>query len=131
MSQENVEIVRRAWEIEAFGRDDYRAEVLTVYDSDVVVAPLEEEPSYGLDAYLDYIERWFAAWEELEQAAEEYIDAGDRVVVRGYFRGRGRGSGVEVDSRFYEIYTLRDGKIVRVDEFAERGEALEAAGLSE
>ena len=52
------------------------------------------------------------------------------MVVRGYFRGRGRGSGVEVDSRFYEIYTLRDGKIVRVDEFAERSEALKAAGLS-
>jgi ketosteroid isomerase-like protein len=130
MSQENVEIVRRAWEFEAFGRD-YRAEALTVYDPDVVVTPLEEGPSYGLDAYLEYFERWFAAWEMLEQAAEEYIDAGDRVVVRGYFRGRGRGSGVEVDSRFYEIYTLRDGKIVRVDEFAERSEALEAAGLSE
>ncbi len=51
--------------------------------------------------------------------------------MRAYFRGRGRGSGVEVDARFYDVYTLRNGKIVRVDEFAEREDALEAAGLSE
>jgi ketosteroid isomerase-like protein len=70
-------------------------------------------------------------WEELEMTAEEFIDGGDRVVVSGYFRGRGRGSGVEVDTRFYEVYTLRDGKIVRLDEFTGRADALEAAGLSE
>ncbi len=62
---------------------------------------------------------------------EEFIDAGNRVVVRAYFRGRGRGSGLEVDTRFYELYTLRGGKIVRVDEFTGLEEALEAAGLSE
>jgi ketosteroid isomerase-like protein len=67
-------------------------------------------------------------WEELELTAEESIDGGDRVVVSGYFRGRGRGSGVEVDTGFYDVYTLRDGKIVRVDEFTGRAEALEAAG---
>ena len=59
------------------------------------------------------------------------FDAGDRVVVTARHRGRGRESGVSVDARFYEIYSLRDGKIVRVDEFAERIEALEAAGLRE
>jgi ketosteroid isomerase-like protein len=53
------------------------------------------------------------------------------VVVRAYFRGRGRGSGLEVDARFYELYTLRGGKIVRQDEFTELEEALEAAGLRE
>ena len=63
--------------------------------------------------------------------AEEFIDARNRVLVRAYFRGRGRGSGLEVDTRFYELYTLRRGKIVRVDEFTELEEALEAAGVSE
>ena len=41
------------------------------------------------------------------------------------------GSGIEVDAVFHEVYTLRDGKIVRYDEFTERSEALEAAGPSE
>ena len=130
MSQENVEIVRRAWEFEAYGSAD-RAEALATFDPNVVYTPVEEGPSYGLDALLDYIERWEAVWEELEMTAEEFIDGGDRVVVSGYFRGRGRGSGVEVDTRFYEVYTLRDGKIVRMDEFTGRAEALEAAGLRE
>jgi hypothetical protein len=48
-----------------------------------------------------------------------------------HFHGRGRGSGVETDARFYGVYTVRDAKIVRMDEFTERSEALEAAGLRE
>jgi ketosteroid isomerase-like protein len=62
---------------------------------------------------------------------EEIIDAGDRVVLSAHHRGRGRGSGIKVDARYYEVYTLRDGKIIRVDEYTERIAALEAAGLSE
>jgi ketosteroid isomerase-like protein len=46
--------------------------------------------------------------------------------------GRLRGdAGVEIDARFYDVYTLRDGKIVRMDQFTERSEALEAVALSE
>ena len=51
------------------------------------------------------------------------------VTVR--FRGRGRASGIEIDARLYEVYTLRDGKVLRIDEYEHRAEALEAAGLSE
>ena len=47
------------------------------------------------------------------------------------FGGRGSQSGVEVNTRMYEVFTLREGKIVRMDEFTERATALEAAGLSE
>ena len=46
-------------------------------------------------------------------------------------QGRGRGSGVEVDARFYDVYTLRDGLIVRMDQFTERSQALEAVGQAE
>jgi ketosteroid isomerase-like protein len=130
MSEENVEIVRRSWENEVSERHT-RAKALETFDPDVVWNPVEEGPSYGLDAYLDYNRRWEAPWEDLEMTAEEFIDAGDRVVVRAYLRGRGRGSGVEVDIRFYWLYTLRGGKIVRVDEFTELEEALEAARLEE
>jgi ketosteroid isomerase-like protein len=133
MSQENVGIVRR--EFEVYGRGVYgpdrRAKALETFDPDVVHNSVDERPSYGLDAYMDYCERWEAAWEELEQTTEEYIGAGDRVVATAYLRARGRGSGVEVETRFYYVYTLRDGKIVRIDEFTEREKALEAAGLSE
>ena len=59
------------------------------------------------------------------------MDAGDRVLVTIRHRGRGRGSGIEVDARFYEVYAVSVGKVVRVDEYAVRSEALKAAGLSE
>jgi ketosteroid isomerase-like protein len=129
MSQENVEIVRRAFAYEIYGVGD-RAEAEAIFDPNVVINPADERPSYGLDAMRDDFERWASAFEELEVSAEEFIDAGDRVLVTAYHRGRGRTSGIEVDARFYEVYTLRDGK-VRVDEYVERAEALEAVGLRE
>ncbi|MET0810171.1 MAG: nuclear transport factor 2 family protein [Thermoleophilaceae bacterium] len=130
MSQENVEIVRWAFAYEMYGRGD-RAQAAAYCAPDFVMNPIEEGPSYGLDSIRDNIKQWASAWEDFEVTAEEFLDAGDRVVVTARHRGRGRESGVTVDARFYEIYTLRDGTIVRVDEFAERSEALEAAGLSE
>jgi hypothetical protein len=56
-------------------------------------------------------------------------DGADSVVVCLHLTGRGKLSGVEVDFRLFQHFKLRDGKIVYVYEYAERGEALEAAGL--
>jgi ketosteroid isomerase-like protein len=130
VSEENVEIVRRAVAFEFSGRGD-RAEAEAIFDPGFVMNPIEEGPSYGLDAIRDNIEHWKTAWEELEVTAEEFIDTGDHVLVTLHHRGRGRGSGIEVDTRFYELYSVSDGKVVRVDEFSERDKALEAAGLRE
>jgi ketosteroid isomerase-like protein len=130
MSQENVEIVRRAWEYEMFGRRGGR-DPLADFAPDVVMNPVEEEPSYGREAIRDNFEQFKSAWEELEVSAEEFIDAGQRVFVTAHFRGRGRASGITVETRLHEVYTLRDRKILRVDEYTHREAALEAAGLSE
>jgi len=130
MSQENVEVVRRAFAYEIHSVGD-RAEAEAIFDPYVVINPTEEGPSYGLDAIRDNIAHWKEAWDELEVTAEDFAEAGDRVLVTVHHRGRGRGSGIEVEARFYLLYTMRNGKVVRQDEYAERTEALEAAGLSE
>jgi ketosteroid isomerase-like protein len=130
MSKENVEIVRRAFAYEIYGQGD-RAEAEAIFDPNFVMNPTEEGPSYGLDAIRDNFERWASAWEDLQVTAEEFLDAGDRVLVTEHHRGRGRGSGIEVDTRLYSVYTLRDGKVIRADEYAERAKAMEAAGLRE
>jgi ketosteroid isomerase-like protein len=126
MSRENVEIVRRAFEYEISGLGT-AAEVRAIFDPHVVMNPVEEGASYGVKGYRDNFEHWQNEWEDLE----EIIDAGDRVVLTAHHRGRGRGSGLEIEARYYEVYMLTKGKIIRVDEYSERAPALEAAGLRE
>jgi ketosteroid isomerase-like protein len=61
----------------------------------------------------------------------ELTDAGDQVVASITNRGRGKRSGVEVSWDIWQVWSLRDGKVVRGQAFTNREEALEAAGLSE
>jgi ketosteroid isomerase-like protein len=129
MSEENVEIVRRAFQYLVSGRGG--SEVLASFDPDVVMKPVETGATYGVNAIRDNFERWQSTFDELSVTVEGMIDAGDRVVHSAHWRGRGRGSGIKVDACYHEVYMLRDGKIIRVDEYTERTEALEAAGLSE
>jgi ketosteroid isomerase-like protein len=124
MSQENVEIVRR------FVVSDLD-EGWTDADPDIVWNPLEEPQVQGHDAARASLAGWERDWDEYEVMFEAFEGAGDRVVVTVRMRGRGRGSGIEVEARLYDVYTLRGGLIIRMDEFAERSEALEAAGLRE
>jgi ketosteroid isomerase-like protein len=130
MSEENVEIVRKAIAYEYDGVGD-RAEAEAIFDPHVVMNPMDEEPSSGFDAMRADYERWASSFEEFRVTFEEIIDAGDQVVVVAHHQGRGRKSGVKVDTRFYEVYTLRKGKVSRVDEYNEMAEALEAVGLQE
>ena len=125
MSQENVEIVRRFLVV------DDLDEALTYADPGIVWNPVEESPEEGHDAVRASTTRWKSEWDDYQLIPEELADMGDRVVATVRFRARGRGSGVEVDARLYDVFTLRDGKIVRMDQFADQSEALEAARLRE
>jgi ketosteroid isomerase-like protein len=119
MSDANVEVVRR------FLSDEVD-EALAYADPGIVWNPIEELPAQGHDAVRTSLAHWKAEWDDYRVMPEEFVDMGDRVVVTVRLRGRGRGSGVEVDALFYDVYTLRDGKIVRMDQFTERSEALSA-----
>jgi ketosteroid isomerase-like protein len=70
-------------------------------------------------------------WCEFRVEAENFIDAGDTIVVSGRMSGRGQGSGVNVDGPVFMVWTFSDGRAVRQQWFADRSEALEAAGLRE
>jgi hypothetical protein len=69
--------------------------------------PVGEASAQGHDAVRASVARWKGAWDEYEVTHEEFVDAGDRVVVTLHLRGRGRGSGVEIDARFFDVYTIR------------------------
>jgi ketosteroid isomerase-like protein len=123
MSHENVEIVRRFLVV------DDLDEALAHVDPGIVWNPVEESSAQGPEAVRASTERWKSEWDDYELIPEEFADMGDRVVATVRFRARGRGSGIEVDARLYDVFTLRDGQIVRMDQFTEQSEALAAVGL--
>jgi uncharacterized protein len=132
MSQENVDFELRGWE--AYERGDLPA-VLETLSPDLVtyVAPhLPLAGTYhGPEGLLQVALDWAEGFDELVVTYEEYIDAGDQVVVRVRQRASGAESGVPVETDAWWVWTVREGKSVRVDMFNDRGEALEAAGLPE
>jgi ketosteroid isomerase-like protein len=128
MSQENVDVVRRCFAAYRRGSID---EALATLAPGVVWEIGQEVPARGPDAVRTMWGRWESEWEQLETVPEEYIDAGDHVVVTVHYRGRGRSSGIEYEERLFDVYTVRDGKCVRKREFKRRSDALEAAGVRE
>jgi hypothetical protein len=138
MSREDVEIVRRVYEAATHGD---AATVLALYDPEVEW-DTRGHPAGSITGHIgiyhghEGVRNWFRSWDEefedLRYEIEELIDAGDQVISVSTWRGRGRASGVEVEWKHHAgIWTIHDGKIVRVVWFRTRVEALEAAGLSE
>ena len=126
MSQRNVEVVRKLFD--AYRSGDYAA-ALECLAPEVVWHVGQELPARSPEAVLAVWERWDSAWDDLETVPEDFIEAGDHVVVTVRYTGRGRGSGVPLDDRLFDVYTLRDGLCVAKAEYRERAEALQAAGL--
>jgi len=70
----------------------------------------------GHEGVRAFFREFWEAFEDYWAHAEEFIDAGDRVVVRVRQGGRGKGSGVDIEMpSYWQAYTLRNGKVVRVD----------------
>jgi ketosteroid isomerase-like protein len=128
MSRENVEVVRSFYD--AFINGDLSAWIAT-WHPEIEYRPVEEEGViHGAEALLDYLQRWFEVWEDYRFEVEDYIDAGGNVVVVCFrHTGRGEGSGIQVEQRLFHVCTLDEGKLLRVDEYDNKGQALEAVGL--
>jgi ketosteroid isomerase-like protein len=134
MSQENVEIVRRAGAAFESGleRGEVEAFVREFYDPEGQYEPIEEAaPLRGHDAIIEYFRRMLEVWEEFHLELEEVIDAGDQVVSTALLRGRSKSSRIEVSQRIYSVTEVRDLKILHNCEFLNHSEALEASGLSD
>jgi ketosteroid isomerase-like protein len=132
MSRKNVEIVRS--QLEAFAQGKLEA-VFAGCDPGI---ELEVSDAY-FDAPRTYrghegMRELFAAqaqvFDPFRLEPDEFLDAGDRVVVIARAGGLARASGVEVLGRFGHLWTVRDGKVVAFKEFKDPNDALEAAGLS-
>jgi uncharacterized protein len=87
---------------------------------------LPEAGTYsGRDSIEAFLAAFLESWDEFRQDTEELIEAGDRVAVVLRSFARGKGSGVEVVGRYAHVWTMRDGKGVRVDTYEDVERALE------
>jgi ketosteroid isomerase-like protein len=84
----------------------------------------------GPEGLLRWQADWERSWESWRQEPEEFIDAGDCVVVALRIYARGRHSGVDVERLDGTVWTLRGGKAVRLDYYGSKEEALKSVGLS-
>jgi len=133
-----VEIVRQGFDVwEAAwgsGTDDLGA-LLAIFDDDMVTRRLAPMPDpgtwHGLEGMLAVLTEWTDTFDEFTMKGEEFIDAGDQVIVRVAQEGRGDDSGVPVTGTFWFVLGVGNRKVVSLDMYATRAEALEAAGLSE
>ncbi len=131
MSQENVEIVKRAFAefqrgnfwVPEFFEPDVRIRWL-----DAVGAPSE---TVGLQDMSTFMLNWLETFDNMSMVAERVVDAGDQVVVIAAWQGRGKASGVDTEWRQGTVWTLRDGRVASVIGYQEPSDALEAVGLSE
>jgi ketosteroid isomerase-like protein len=153
MSRENVEIVERVLgalrhaidsystdpqalvgAIESAGLPADLQEALLLLDPKAEWHPPPEDPDttarIGPEAILAYLMGWLDAWEYWRVEPEALLDAGEKVVVLAQSTGKGKASGVELAPfRSAHVVMLAEGRIIRVQGFYDRDEALAAAGL--
>ena len=130
MSQENVEVVKA--NIDAFNREDWDAafqDAAPGFELDFSRAVGPWRGVFGFDQARRVTEEIREIWESARLEPQEFIEAGDLVVVPGTLHVKGR-SGIEVVSRGAFVWTIRNGAIQRMVMYQSRQDALEAVGLS-
>ncbi len=142
MSEENVELLRRAYErINTVGRvdpDEVDMEKLApeVWDRLAPEIELHERPELvdrkvyrGLEESKQFWRKTWEVFAELRWEPQEFIDAGDAVIVVARVVGVGRGSDIPVEMDESDLWWFRDGQIVRIEGFGTKQKALAAAGI--
>jgi ketosteroid isomerase-like protein len=134
MSRDKVDVAKRA--VDAYNRRDVDGLFAELVTPDFVWNPATVR---GLDgggySGREGVERSAVDtrenWEELQNIADEFRDLGDRVLVLGRLRGRGKASGAPVDQPYITVLDFRGDRICRGQVYFDRAEGLRAAGLSE
>jgi ketosteroid isomerase-like protein len=156
MSQENVEIVRRA--NEGLQDVDVAPSIRAALEGNIGAIPPEvaagfaawfdmldpdveidtsrvDMPGFGVlrgpDAMRELWLRWSEGWEHYRWTYRNFSEAGDHVIADVQIRATGKRSGVDTTWDHCQAWTFRDGKVVRWLLASDRASALEAVGLSE
>jgi ketosteroid isomerase-like protein len=124
VASDNVEVVREL--IDAWNRRDLEAALARLHPQ-CELRPVESiRIVRGHDEFAAGFHEWFETFENFSVDPQDVNVDGDRVLVDVTQRARGKGSGVEVEQRFHQLFELRDGLVVRFEEFTNEADALRA-----
>jgi ketosteroid isomerase-like protein len=131
---ENAKLWRRL--LGAWNRRDLEGVLEVVHpnvawEENVEVFPGLDPVYRGHDGFKNWYQQVQDAWEMFEVESVDLFSAEDRFLSLDHLVGRGRGSGVEVDMRIWDVLDVRDDRVVRRRLFRERSEAFEAAGIED
>jgi ketosteroid isomerase-like protein len=127
MSRDNVELVRRAYE--AFNRRDMIALSALLHPEMELLTTVEAHQ--GAEGVLEWVRQTDAVIEGFAITVEEVVDLGDQVIAGVHERGRGKDSGIEIEQRFTHVWSVQEGRLLKLQAFTERAAALESVGLRE
>lgn len=138
MSRDNIENAKRGYAlvsdaVKSGNWDAVRRYVEERFDPEVVLKPAgvlpETEEMRGRDGAVRFLATQTEAFDALRFESQEFIEAADRLVVTLRISGHARHSGIEIESDRSHVFTYRDGKVLQMEVYADRAEALEAVGL--
>jgi len=92
---------------------------------------LERGSRKGIDSFNEAITSVFDAWDDVRFETDRIFESGDDVIALGHVRGRGHSARIEVSRPHGQIWTFREGRVVRMRWFHSHPETLETAGLRE
>jgi ketosteroid isomerase-like protein len=129
-----LELVRQAWDAWLRGDVD---DLFAFFHPEIVwdMTHFRDWPDAtyrGDEGVRRFLDEWLEVWDEYEVGVDEILAAPDgRIVSLAWQRGKGRRSGLPMEMEWAQITTMRDGKIIQMDNYDRRSEALEEAGLSD
>jgi ketosteroid isomerase-like protein len=131
MADEDFDVVRRAWAATTRGDPDA---MLAEWHPDIVAVPfgaaMEGRAYRGPDEVIGWWrDEIVASWEYFEVLPERFQRVGDKLLVTGHWRARGRGSGVELDISAAWVVEVRDGKIAYWQTYTDHDQARREVGL--
>jgi ketosteroid isomerase-like protein len=121
----------------ALNRRDYEVVLMrshpeVEYRPSAELMPPDLEPVfYGHDGYRNLWRRWFDAFEDMRFDPEEILVFGDRFLVVARQGGHGSGSGVAMSKQVFQLFNVSQGLSISQEDFTDRDQALDAAGLEE
>jgi ketosteroid isomerase-like protein len=124
---DDVEILREAYDALNHGDIPGTVEILDPDAEWHEHSDLPEADNYrGRETIRAFLENFLESWDVFRQEVEELIPSDGRVLILLHMVGQGKGSGIRVEARYAHVWTMRNGRGVRVDAYHDRESAMEA-----